>query len=98
MGDHNHDHEECPQVPAVVARLDVRTPRLSILVDAGVDGEALSLRNVLVRAVSIYLRMQKFWKKMCQFQAFSCDSSKMATSLTQFALFWPLLFLLYFDD
>lgn len=41
VGHHHHDHEECPQVPAVVARLDARTPRLGLLVHSRVAGETI---------------------------------------------------------
>lgn len=41
VGYHHHDHEERPQVPAVVARLDARTPRLRLLVHSRVVGEAM---------------------------------------------------------
>lgn len=60
MGHHNHDNEECPKVPVVVARLDACTPWLCVLVYSPVDGETIivllcsvdrradSYRNVLV--------------------------------------------------
>ena len=43
MGLHNHDNEECPEKPVVVARLDARTPRLCVLFYPSVDGKPMNV-------------------------------------------------------
>lgn len=49
MGHHNHDNEECPKVPVVVAWLDACTAWLCVLVNSPVDGETI---NVVLRSAA----------------------------------------------
>lgn len=68
VGHHNHDYEECPKGPVVVAWLDACTPWLCVLVYSCVDGETMnvlfclihfraeSYRNVLVRFFSTQVK------------------------------------------
>lgn len=43
MGHHNHDYEECPEEPVVMAWLDVGAARLCVLVHSCVDGERMNV-------------------------------------------------------
>lgn len=45
VGHHNHDYEECPEVPVVMAWLDGTKAWLCVLIYTSVDGEMRSYKT-----------------------------------------------------